>query len=78
MICAVVLVNTELGASQDKVIESLKNIEGVEKAYTLYSVYDLLIKIKANSLDKLKGTVKSRIKQNPGVTSALTLMIIDH
>ncbi len=57
---------------------SLKNIEGLEEAHALYGVYDLIIKIKANSLDKLKDTVKSRIKQIPGVTRSLTLMIIDH
>ena len=78
MISAVVLVNTELGASQDKVIESLKNIEGIEEAHALYGVYDLIIKIKANSIDKLKDIIKAHIKQIAGVTSSLTLMIIDH
>jgi DNA-binding Lrp family transcriptional regulator len=41
MISAVVLVNTDLG-SQDKVLESLKQIEGVQEAHALYGVYDLL------------------------------------
>jgi DNA-binding Lrp family transcriptional regulator len=77
MISAVVLVNTDLG-SQDKVLESLKQVEGVEEAHALYGVYDLLIKIKANSVDKLKDITKSRIKQIAGVTSSLTLMIIEN
>ncbi len=77
MISAVVLVNTELGSSQDKVIENLKNIEGVEEAHALYGVYDLIIKIKALTLDKLKETIKLHIRQTVGVTSALTLMIVD-
>jgi DNA-binding Lrp family transcriptional regulator len=76
MISALVLVNTDLG-SQDKVIESLKLVEGVEEAHALYGVYDLLIKIKANSFDKLKEIIKLRIKQITGVTSSLTLMIVD-
>jgi DNA-binding Lrp family transcriptional regulator len=63
---------------QEKVIESLKNIEGAEEEHGLYGVYDLINKIKANSLDKLKDIVKSRIKQIAGVTSSLKLMIIDH
>jgi DNA-binding Lrp family transcriptional regulator len=78
MISAVVLVNTELGSSQDEVIESLKHIEGVEEAHGLYGVYDLIIKIKAQTIDKLKDIIKLRIRQIAGVTSSLTLMIIDH
>lgn len=78
MVSAVVLVNTELGSSQDKVIESLKKIEGVEEAHALYGVYDLIIKIKALTLDKLKETIKVRIRQTAGVTSSLTLMIVDY
>lgn len=76
MISALVLVNTDLG-SQDKVIESLKLVEGVEEAHALYGVYDLLMKIKANSFDKIKEIIKLRIKQITGVTSSLTLMIVD-
>jgi DNA-binding Lrp family transcriptional regulator len=76
MISAVVLVNTDLG-SQDKVLESLKHVEGVEEAHALYGVYDLLVKIKAISIDKLKDITKLRIRQTNGVTSSLTLMIIE-
>jgi DNA-binding Lrp family transcriptional regulator len=76
MISAVVLVNTDLG-SQDKVLESLKQVEGVEEAHALYGIYDLLIKVKAKSIDKLKDVIKSRIKQVKGVSSSLTLMIVE-
>ena len=76
MISVIVLVNTDLN-SQDKVMESLKLVEGVEEAHALYGVYDLLIKIKATSFDRLKDIIKSRIKQVNGVTSSLTLMIVE-
>lgn len=77
MISAIVLVNTDLD-SQDKVIESLKLVEGVEEAHALYGVYDLLIKIKAISIDKLKDITKLSIKKVDGVTSSLTLMIVEN
>jgi DNA-binding Lrp family transcriptional regulator len=77
MISAVVLLNTELGSSQDKVIESLKNIEGVEEAHALYGVYDLMIKIKALTIEKMKEIIKLRIRQIAGVASSLTLMIVE-
>ena len=75
MISAVVLVNTDLD-SQDKVIKNLKLVDGVEEAHALYGVYDLLIKIKANSIDKLKEITKFRIKPIAGVNSSMTLMIV--
>ena len=75
MISAVVLVNTDLD-SQERVIESLRLVDGVEEAHALYGVYDLLIKIKANSIDKLKEITKFRIKPIAGVNSSLTLMIV--
>jgi DNA-binding Lrp family transcriptional regulator len=65
-------------SSQDQVIESLKLIEGVEEAHGLYGLYDLMVKIKAQTIDKLKDIIKLQIKQIAGVTSSLTLMIIDH
>ncbi len=76
MISALVLVNTESG-SQEKVIKTLRLVDGVEEAHALYGVYDLLLKIKAASIDKLKEIIKIRIRQIIGVTSTLTLMIVE-
>jgi DNA-binding Lrp family transcriptional regulator len=76
MTSAVVLVKTDID-SQDKVKESIKLIEGVEEAHALYGVYDLLVKIKAVSTENLKEIIKFRIKQIAGVTSSLTLMIVE-
>jgi DNA-binding Lrp family transcriptional regulator len=76
MVTAVVLLNTDLDA-QDEVVDSLRHIEGVEEAHTLYGVYDLLVKVKAKNIDELKTVTKSRIKQVVGVTSSLTLVLHD-
>jgi DNA-binding Lrp family transcriptional regulator len=76
MISAVILVNTETDA-QDQVLKSVRAIEGVQEAYALYGVYDLIVKIQASSIDKIKDVNKYGIKQVEGVTSSLTLMLID-
>ena len=76
MIYAVVLVNTEIG-SQTKVAEKVKRVEGVEEAHALYGVYDLLIKIKAKSIDKLREIIKLKIRQTIGVTTSVTLIIVN-
>ncbi len=75
MISAVVLVNTESN-TQNAVLKSLRQVEEVEKAHALYGVYDILIKIKANSIDKVKEITKLRIKTIAGVKNSLTLMVI--
>jgi DNA-binding Lrp family transcriptional regulator len=75
MISAVLLLNTDSG-TQDKILESLKLVDGVEEAHALYGVYDLLVKIKGNSIDTLKEITKLRIKPIAGVNSSLTLMIV--
>jgi DNA-binding Lrp family transcriptional regulator len=75
MISAVVLLNTDSG-SQEKVLENIRLVEGVEEAHALYGVYDLLIKIKGNSIEKLKEITKFRIKPIAGVNSSLTMMIV--
>jgi DNA-binding Lrp family transcriptional regulator len=75
MISAIVLLNTDSG-TQDKILESLKLVDGVEEAHALYGVYDLLVKINGNSIEKLKEITKLRIKPIAGVNSALTLMIV--
>ncbi len=63
MISAVVLLNTDSG-TQDQILESLKLVDGVEEAHALYGVYDLLVKIKGNSVDKLKRNSQTANKTN--------------
>ena len=44
----------------------------------MHGVYDLMIKIKALTLDKLKDIIKFHIRQETDVTTSLTLMILDN
>ena len=76
MISAVVLVNTEID-SQSSVIEHLRKVEGIEEAHALYGVYDLIVRIKAISIDKIKEIINQYIRRLNGVTNSLTLMIVN-
>jgi DNA-binding Lrp family transcriptional regulator len=73
---AFVLINVESG-SEDEVLKELKTIEGVEEAYFSYGVYDLITKIKADSMDKLKELVTRRIRTLSRVRSTLTLIMME-
>jgi len=73
---AFVLVNVESGM-EDQVLTKLKGVEGVEEAYYSYGVYDIISKIQAQTMDKLKDKVIKNIRTLPHVRSTLTLIMVD-
>jgi len=74
---AFILINTEIGSEGD-VLKSLTGIEGIEEAYSVYGVYDIIVKIKAESMAKLKDMVTWRIRRLNKVRSTLTMIVIEH
>jgi len=73
---AFVLINTEIG-SESEVVKALKDVEGVDEAYSVYGVYDIIAKVKADSMDKLKDIVTWRIRRLNKVRSTLTMIVIE-
>ena len=73
---AFVLINVESG-SEDDVLKDLKTIDGVEEAYFSYGVYDIITKIKANTMEQLKELVTRRVRTLPKVRSTLTLIMME-
>ena len=76
VVSAVVLVNTNM-AQQEKVLDRIRQVKGVEEAHALWGVYDLLVKITANSIERLREIIKDNLKRLAGVASTLTLMIVE-
>ncbi len=73
---AFVLINVESGA-EEEVVTQLKKVEGVEEAYYSYGVYDIISKVKADSMEKLKDMVTRRIRTLNRVRSTLTLIMME-
>ncbi len=73
---AFVLINAEIG-SEGEVLQALRDIEGIEEAYSVYGVYDIIAKVKAESMDKLKDIVTWRIRRLNKVRSTLTMIVIE-
>jgi DNA-binding Lrp family transcriptional regulator len=73
---AFVLINTEIGSEAD-VLKDLKKIEGVEEAFAVYGVYDIIARVGAESMDKLKEIVTWRIRRLDKVRSTLTMIIVE-
>ncbi len=73
---AFVLINTEIGA-EGEVLKQLRGIEGVEEAHAVYGVYDIVAKVKAETMDKLKEIVTWNIRRLDKVRSTLTMIVIE-
>jgi len=73
---ALVLINVESG-SEDEVLREMKKLEGVEEAYFSYGVYDLITKIKADTMENLKDMVTRKIRALNKVRSTLTLIMME-
>lgn len=73
---AFVLINTEIGSEAD-VLKDLKKVEGVEEAYAVYGVYDIIARVKADTMDKLKEIVTWRVRRLDKVRSTLTMIVVE-
>ena len=73
---AFLLINVESGF-EDNVLKELKTFRGVEEAYYSYGVYDIITKIKAETMEQLKDMVTKQIRTLPRVRSTLTLIMIE-
>ena len=71
---AYVLLNTEIGA-ETEVVEALKKVKGVESAFNLWGVYDIIASVKADSMDMLSDIINREIERIDKVHSKLTMII---
>ncbi|MBE0519741.1 Lrp/AsnC ligand binding domain-containing protein [Candidatus Bathyarchaeota archaeon] len=73
---AYVLINTETGSSIEDILKDLKKVEGVDEAFAVYGVYDIIAKVRAESMDKLKEIVTLRIRRVDKVRTTLTMIVV--
>jgi DNA-binding Lrp family transcriptional regulator len=73
---AFVLINAEIG-SEDEVVTELRKIGNVRESYVVYGVYDIVAKVEADSMDKLKEIVTWKIRRLDKVRSTLTMIVVE-
>jgi len=73
---AYVLINTETGSSIADILKDLKKVERVDEAFAVYGVYDIIAKVRAESMDKLKEIVTLRIRRVDNVRTTLTMIAV--
>lgn len=73
---AFVLINTEIGSEAD-VLKDLKKVEGIIEARAVYGVYDIVARVEADTMDKLKEIVTWRVRRLDKVRSTLTMIVVE-
>ena len=73
---AYVLLNVELGQG-NRVMSALEEVENVTEKYSVYGVYDYVVKVEAESMSELKEVIVSQIRRVQGVRSSLTLITFE-
>ncbi len=73
---AIVLLNTDIGA-EDEVLEQLSTIDGVVEASVVYGVYDIVVKVRARTIEELKDVITNKIRKLPKVKSTLTMVVVE-
>mgnify|MGYP001151856624 FL=1 len=76
MPAAFVLINAEIG-SEDEVLKELRKMDNVKEAYVVYGVYDIVAKVEAETMDKLKEVVTWKVRRLSKVRSTLTMIVVE-
>jgi DNA-binding Lrp family transcriptional regulator len=73
---AYILVNTDLGR-EPEVVKALKGIMEIKNINIVYGVYDVIVDVEADTMDKVKEIVFNKIRRLDYVKSTITLITYD-
>ncbi len=73
---AYVLINTE-PKHMESVVETLEKFDAVVEIFPVYGVYDVVAKIQAETMEKLKGIVTWKVRSLDEVRSTITMLILE-
>ena len=76
MTIAFVLLNTDAGV-ENQALRRMKAVTGVTEAYVTYGLYDIIAKVEADSQQKVKEIIFSKIRGIDEVKSTLTLVVAE-
>jgi len=63
--------------SSGEVLSKLRACEGVEEAFMVHGVYDIIAKVNGDTLETVKQTVTEKIKKIGNVQKTLTMMVAE-
>jgi len=71
---AIVVLNCELGSTKDIIME-FRKLSEVDEVKQVIGLYDIIMKVSANSVDELKETIKKQIKKTDKIYSCTTMIL---
>ena len=71
---AFILINAEL-SKEDMVLALVRALPEVKEAYLVYGVYDIIIKVEAETVQAIKDAVFTKIRPMDDVRSTITMMV---
>ena len=76
MATAFILINTE-PASMSEIVKMIRAVKGVEEAEMVYGVYDIIAKVKVETMDELKQIIAYKIRKIEKVLTTQTILVVD-
>jgi DNA-binding Lrp family transcriptional regulator len=73
---AYVLINCDLG-SEENIIGELKKLSQTVEVNGVYGVYDVVAKVRADTMEKLRETITWQVRKIDKVRSTLTMIVIE-
>ena len=73
---AFVLINADLGAEED-LLKKLREIPNVKEVYVVYGVYDIVARVEADTMEKVKESITWHIRRLDKVRSTLTMIVVE-
>ncbi|HDO20280.1 MAG: Lrp/AsnC ligand binding domain-containing protein [archaeon GB-1867-097] len=73
---AFVLINTQIGGEHE-VLRRILKVDEVDQAYLVYGVYDIVAKVKAETMEKLRDAITWKIRKMDKVMSTITMIVIE-
>ena len=76
MTLAFVLINIQSRA-EEEVLKEIRKLPNVTEVYTVYGTYDLIVKIEADTMEKIKETIGLGIRKIDKVQSSITMTVVE-
>jgi len=73
---AYALINCDLGSEQE-IISELRKIPEVIEVNEVYGVYDIIAKVKSDTIDKLREIITWHIRRIDRIKASLTMFVIE-
>ena len=73
---AYILLNTEL-EKESEVVKELKGIMEIKNIFIVYGIYDIIVEVEAETMDRVKEIVFDKIRRLNIVKSTITLIAYD-